>query len=161
VRQAVDALLADDPGAAIVAVGDFNDDIESPILLHEAGFAIYDGTPVSASTGVLHNLSGLLPEGAGRGTYFYNARKSWHAYDSASVSRGMLPEAPHPAPWQAVTNRYAPFALPRQRDTEGQPLPYRRIRKKEEDGVVRSRFIAGYADHFPIRLELMENNPLE
>jgi hypothetical protein len=137
----------------LVAIGDFNDNIDSAILTRDAGFALYDGTTASAATGTLHNLSGLLPV-ARRGTYYYGKDRIWNSFDSASVSRGMLPAAPRPAPWQVVTNTYGPFVLPQQQNVDGQPLAFRRVRKKDANGVIQDTYLTGYADHFPIRLEL-------
>jgi len=153
VRAEVARLLAAAPAAAIVAVGDFNDNVDSDILTREAGFTLYDGTAAAAQTGTLHNLAGLLPI-AQRGTFYYGQGRTWNSFDSASVSRGMLPAAPHPAVWQASTNSCGPFVLPQQRNAEGHPLPFRRVRKKDADGVIWSTYLTGYADHFPIRLEL-------
>jgi endonuclease/exonuclease/phosphatase family metal-dependent hydrolase len=153
VRAEVARLQAAAPGAAIVAVGDFNDNVDSDILTREAGFTLFDGTAASAQTGTLHNLAGLLPI-AQRGTFYYSQSRTWNSFDSASVSRGMLPAAPHPAVWQVSTNSYGPFVLPQQRNAEGHPLPFRRVRKKDPDGVMRSTNLTGYADHFPIRLVL-------
>lgn len=153
VRTEVTRLLTVTPDAAIVAVGDFNDNVDSVILTHEADFTLYDGTATSAATGTLHNLAGLLPI-TQRNTYYYNQGRAWNSFDSASVSRGMLPAATRPAPWRVNTNAYGPFVLPQQRNAAGQPLAFRRVRKKDADGKIWSTYLTGYADHFPIRIEL-------
>lgn len=153
VRQWVETKLSESPTSAIIVTGDFNDDIDSHIMMEIAGFSLYDGTMASSSNGILLNLSGMLT-GDKRGTYFYTKAQIWHSFDSASVTPGMLPDAQNSSPWQVITNSYAPFALPQQRDEYGRPIPFRRVRKKFPDGIVRTTNYNGYADHFPIRMQL-------
>ena len=88
VRAFLDRRLADDPAAAILVAGDFNDTVTSPILTRDAGFATDLKCVREDATGrLLYNLSGGLSEEA-RGTYYYSPSKLWDAFDSMSVTRG-------------------------------------------------------------------------
>lgn len=154
-RNAIERRLKEDPTAALVATGDFNDNVDSEILTHVAGFVLYrpaaDGS--LSATGLLYNLSGLLPADR-RGTFYYGKDRVWNSFDSISVCRGMLPGSSKPSIWQVMTNSYEVFAQPQQRDADGHPLPFHRVRKKDPDGVVRSAYVTGYSDHFPVRVVL-------
>jgi endonuclease/exonuclease/phosphatase family metal-dependent hydrolase len=153
-RVEVSRPLGADPAAAVLALGDFNDNVDAAALTQTAGFALW--TPGAVATNreaVLFNLSGLLSPQA-RGTYYYGKDRVWNSFDSVSVSRGMLPGGAVTSVWQVVTNSYGPFALPQQRDADGHPLPFRRVRKKDETGVIRDSYLTGYSDHFPVRVVL-------
>ena len=155
-RAEVLRCLARDPAAAVVALGDFNDNIDAPSLTVEAGFALWNPVAFAAASGpaVLFNLSGLLPPEQ-RGTFYYGKDRAWNSFDSMSVSGGMLPGGARTSMWQVVTNSYGPFVLPQQRDRYGHPLSFNRSRKKDEDGIIRDSYITGYSDHFPVRVELL------
>ena len=154
-RAEVARRLAKNSAAAIMALGDFNDNADAAILTTEAGFALWSPSAVVATNGatVLFNLSGLLAPAA-RGTFYYGKDRVWNSFDSMSVSRGMLPGAAQPSAWQVATNSYGPFALPQQRDRYGHPLSFHRARKKDENGVFHDTYITGYSDHFPVRVVL-------
>ena len=144
-----------EPTAAVLATGDFNDNVERETLTRVASFALYQPSAGDAlsPTGLLYNLSGMLPPER-RGTFYYGKDRVWNSFDSISVCRGMLPGAPVPCAWQVATNSYEIFSLPQQRDADGHPLPFHRVRKKDADGVVRSTYMTGYSDHFPVRVVL-------
>ena len=154
-RAEVSLRLAQNPAAAVVALGDFNDNVDAASLTRDAGFAL--GNPAMAvntnSTTVLYNLSGMLAPAA-RGTYYYGKDRVWNSFDSISVSSGMLANAACTSAWQVVTNSYGPFVLPQQRDAEGHPLPFHRVRKKDANGIIRDTYLTGYSDHFPVRVVL-------
>lgn len=151
VRAYVDRLLKADPGAAVVVTGDFNDALDSPVLVGAAGF-VPDEAAARARAGerVLYNLAGGLPEGE-RGTYYYSPAKQWNALDSMSVSPGMLAGAGVAAPWRVRAGTYRVFKFPAHvSEQSGVPQPFRRVRSKEVGDV----YLTGYSDHFPIRVEL-------
>ncbi|MEI8244160.1 MAG: endonuclease/exonuclease/phosphatase family protein [bacterium] len=154
-RAEVAQRLAATPAAAVLALGDFNDNIDAASLTREAGFVPW--TPQAAATNqaaVLYNLSGMLTGAVARGTYYYGKDRVWNSFDSISVSPGMLSGGALTSAWQVVTGSYGPFALPQQRDGEGRPLPFHRMRKKDERGVIRDTYFTGYSDHFPVRVVL-------
>ncbi len=137
------------PAAALLATGDFNDQVDSDILTKEAGFVLWPSaaTP-DLRKALLFNLSGLLPADA-RGTYYYSKNRVWNTFDSMSVSSGMLPGAAEPAPWQAATNTYGRFIGDTQTNAAGWPLSYWRALRTET-----GRRKVGVSDHFPVRVEL-------
>jgi endonuclease/exonuclease/phosphatase family metal-dependent hydrolase len=143
------AILDRRPDAAVVATGDFNDLVDSDILVHSAGFVPWPSRPDHPTNALLHNLSGLLPP-AGRGTYYYSRNRVWNSFDSISVSPGMLPGAAKPAAWQTMTNTYAIYVSSVQTNAAGWPLSYWRARQ----AATRGRQRVGYSDHFPVRVEL-------
>ena len=147
--------LAKNPAAALLALGDFNDNVDSPILTQEAGFPLWSPAALAATNGapVLFNLAGLLAPAA-RGTFYFKRDHLWNSFDSICVSRGMLPGAACTSAWLVVTNSYGPFVLPQQCDQHGHPLGFHRSRKKDENGVLQDTYITGYSDHFPVRVML-------
>ena len=152
-RAEIERRLAADPRLALLAMGDFNDNVESAVMTGEARFAPWGAVAGTAATGTLYNLSGCLAE-TNRVTYYYGKDRVWNSFDSVSVSPGMLPGAAQPAAWQAATNAYGPFVLPTQRDADGHPLPFHRVRKKDETGQIRDTYLTGFSDHFPVRCVL-------
>ena len=158
-RAEVVQRLAKNPVAAIVALGDFNDNVDAPTLTKEAGFVLWSPAAVATNRdAVLFNLSGMLAP-ATRGTFYYGKDRVWNSFDSMSVSRGMLPGAARAAAWQVVTNSYGPFVLPQQSDKYGHPMGFHRSRKKDENGVIQDTYITGYSDHFPVRVVLQATGP--
>jgi endonuclease/exonuclease/phosphatase family metal-dependent hydrolase len=150
VRKFIDARLKDDPAAAILVTGDFNDAINSKILIEDAGFSL-DESDVRTNTTqrLFWNLSGMLPDTA-CGTYYYAAAKRWSSFDSISVSSGMLTNHTPAAPWCVKPATYAIYKYPDHVETNGTPKPFRYIRSK----VNGSRMVMGFSDHFPVRVEL-------
>jgi hypothetical protein len=149
-------ILAAEPAAAVVALGDFNDNVDSSILTNDAGFALWSPAAAAATNrgALLLNLSGLLTPAA-RATYYFGRDRIWNSFDSMSVSRGMLDGGAVTSAWLVATNRYGPFVLPQQRDADGQPLPFHRVRKKDGTGKIVDKYYTGYSDHFPVRVELL------
>lgn len=152
-RREVERRLAEFPSAAVMALGDFNDNADSDSLTNAAGFTLYGTYAGTNVTGVLYNLDGGLPTDQ-RGTYYYGKDRVWNSFDSMSVSHGMLPGLTPTAPWRVVPGSYGPFILPQQKNADGEPLPFHRVRKKDAHGVVRDTYLTGYSDHFPVRVEL-------
>jgi endonuclease/exonuclease/phosphatase family metal-dependent hydrolase len=153
-RSEIARRLAGEPRAALLAMGDFNDNVDSQVMTQEAGFRPWGAVAGTGGTGTLYNLSGMLAV-TNRGTFYYGKDRVWNSFDSISVSAGMLPAAPAPAAWQAATNAYGPFILSQQRDPEGRPLPFHRVRSKAAGDV----YLTGYSDHFPVRCELQASAP--
>lgn len=143
--------LKEVPSAAILAAGDFNDQVDSDILTKEAGFALWPlSETVAAHQALLYNLSGVVPPEA-RGTYYYSKNRVWNSFDSMSVSPGMLPGADSPASWQVATNTYNRFISTIQTNAAGRPLSYWRALRTPKG----SRWKVGISDHFPVRVELV------
>ena len=150
VREFIDRRLKDDPAAAILVAGDFNDDITSHILTDEAGFATDVRRVLADPSGrLLYNLSaGLPPEG--RGTYYYSPSKKWDTFDSMSVTRSLLAGPSKEGGWQVRAGSYGVFKQKEQCFPSGAPIPFHRVRSKEAG----DEYLTGYSDHFPVRVEL-------
>jgi len=150
VREYLDLRLKDEPSAAILVAGDFNDAPASPILTEAAGLDPDERRVRGDASGrLLFNLAGSLPETA-RATYYYAAAKQWNTMDSISVTRGMLEGVEPASAWRVKKYGYRVFKSPAQCSETGAPLPFRRVRNKEVGDV----FLTGYSDHFPVRVEL-------
>ena len=150
VRAFLDERLRAEPAAAILVAGDFNDAPDSPILTQDAGFVMYEARVRGDASGrLLFNLAGSLSESA-RVTYYYAASKKWYTMDAISVTRGMLADAVPAAPWRVRKSGYTVFKTAAQQDSQGAPIPFRRVRNKKEGDSFRT----GYSDHFPVRVEL-------
>lgn len=150
VRRFLDERLAANSAAAIIVAGDFNDQVTSPIMTGTAKFVMDKRKVLVDKQGMLlFNLSGNLPAKE-RGTYWYNAGKTWNSFDSISVTRGMLPEAEPPSAWRVREDTYRIFKTPAQLDEDGYPLPFRFVRSKAKGNA----FKTGYSDHFPVMVEL-------
>ena len=150
VRAFLDRRLGEDSAAAVLVAGDFNDAVTSPILEDEAGFSTdLQRVRDDVSGRLLYNLSGGIPENA-RGTFYYSPAKKWNAFDSMSVTRGMLKEATSSDGWHVRTGSYEVFRRQEQCSQTGAPLPFRRVRNKEVGDV----YVTGYSDHFPVRVTL-------
>ena len=157
VREFLDRRLKDDPAAAILVAGDFNDDVTSRILTEASGFVTdLERVRGDASGRLLYNLSGGLSEEK-RGTYYYSPTRKWDAFDSMSVTRGMLDTPASAAAWRVRGGSYGVFKQREQCFASGAPLPFRRVRSKE----VGDEYLTGYSDHFPVRVELELKGGLE
>mgnify|MGYP002152813940 CR=1 FL=1 len=146
-RRELDRRLANDPAAAIVVAGDFNDDIDDAIPQACAGFAL-DEHAVLADGLLLYNLSASLPPSK-RGSYYYNKENRWNSFDFMCVSRGLLRKGKPMSAWVVKRDSYEIFVLEKMRMNKGAPLPFRRLYTKQ--GVLN---YTGYSDHFPVRLML-------
>lgn len=155
VRDAYRHHLRKDPNAAILVMGDFNDNLDDPAPA-VAGFSLDQGEVLRGGTN-LFCLSSLLPATPkGRGTFYYSRNDDWNSFDTINVSRGLLTTDPaHASDWLVLTNSYEIFATPKQRFGDRFPD------KKEPDapypcrrGGKLCRFFNGYSDHFPVRVVL-------
>lgn len=154
VRKGYQTILREDPNAAILVMGDFNDNLDG-LAPGIAGFSLDMDEVLSSGTN-LFCLSSLLPDDRkSRGTYYYSRDKTWNSFDTINVSRGLLTSDPSLAsPWIVQTNSYEIYATPKQRfGTNGPsykaeaPYPFRKLRV---DG--KWKFCTGYSDHFPVRV---------
>ena len=149
VRDELDRILKENPGAAILVTGDFNDDASSPALRDVAKFSVDEDAVRNDPDGLsLYNLSATLPADE-KGTYYYAAGKKWNMLDTMAVTRGMYGGKPN-APWQVKRGSYQVFKTPAQCTKDGAPLPFRRIRRKDIGDI----YSTGYSDHFPVRVIL-------
>lgn len=150
VRAFLDMRLAENPAAAILVAGDFNDAPTSPILTEAAGLIMDKPRVLADMEGrLLYNLAGSIPEEA-RATYYYAPQKQWNVLDAISVTRGMLQEGKPASPWRIRPGSYLVFKTPPQCNAMGAPLPFRRVRNKEVGDI----FVTGYSDHFPVKVVL-------
>jgi endonuclease/exonuclease/phosphatase family metal-dependent hydrolase len=140
VRGFIDEQMKKDKNAAIVVMGDFNDDYTSPTLTEHALF-FADRGKLKSSPSALYNLAADLPE-AKRGTYCY--KKQWEAIDSLSVSQPMLAPLSSRA-WAVEPNTYEVFRDSRLIDKNGNPKGFRVVVPKAAP-----RYTYGYSDHLPV-----------
>jgi len=145
-RRTFERILRDNPRAAVMVMGDFNDDVASPILTDEGSLTLSRDAP-KANPLCLYNLSAGLPEDA-RGTYYYFPKKVWNSLDSMSVSAGMLD--PGSGTWTVQEGSYQIFKYPEHVDKEGTPKSFRLIRPRTGTPF----YIYGYSDHFPVMVTL-------
>ena len=161
-RKEMLARLARDPDAVVLALGDYNEDMDGPAIT--AGLAPANDREtaldslLSAPDGLRpYNLVGDIPE-SGRGSFFYARHKAWHTFDGIIVQPRMLLPASEPGPaWRVgKPSETVTFALPEMRwGADGRPNAFRRMRKYEEgsggDKVSdEGAYTDGYSDHFPV-----------
>ena len=146
-RRAFESVLRGNPDAAVMVMGDFNDDVTSPILTESGALLLSRDAPRTNAL-ALYNLSAGLPEEA-RGTYYYFPKKVWNSIDSMSVSAAMLD--PARGAWAVQDGSYTIFKYPAHLNKgSGTPKSFRLIRPK--DGA--PYYIYGYSDHFPVMVTL-------
>lgn len=144
VRGFIDAQMKADANAAIMVMGDFNDDMASPTLTQHALFFV-GRDKLKSNPLALYNLASGLPESR-RGTYNY--KKQWEAIDSISVSQPML--APLAArAWTVEPNTYAVFRDSKTLDKNGLPKAFRVVVPKASPS-----YTYGYSDHLPVSVDL-------
>ena len=143
VRAEAERRLQEDPAAAILVVGDFNDNVDSVIPMAHAGFAL-DEAAVLQDGLLLFNLSATLPAGA-RGTYYYSQGRTWNSFDMINISRGLLTNGVPASPWQIRPETFRIHAPPSMRQENGAPYPFRRVGTRQGQ-----RIYTGYSDHFPV-----------
>jgi predicted extracellular nuclease len=150
VRKFIDSRLEKEPTAAILVLGDFNDNVESPILVRDAGLSLDEAfVRTNMAKRLFWNLSSIFSADE-RGSYYYAAAKRWNSFDSISISPGMLTNSTPTAPWHVMAEAYSIFKYPDHVQTNGSPKPFRYIRSKANG----NKMVMGYSDHFPVRVEL-------
>ena len=152
VRAEVDARLTVAPDAAIVVMGDFNDNYEAATLV--LGLKSITDRPAvlkSRSENYLYNLHDGLRRGRD-GTYYSWYGFSWCTFDSISVSPGMLDEARQArAGWQVAPKSYRVYKPARVVGERGRPNSFRRLRDRDTNEL---KYQEGYSDHYPVVVTL-------
>lgn len=161
-REAMLARLKADPDAVLVALGDFNENMDGPAMAESLRAAGDRDEALSSLHGdfssiKFFNLVGDIPEKE-RGTYFYARWKTWNTLDGIVVQPRMLLPASSGGPaWRAgAPGETAAFKLPQmQWGSDGRPNAFRRMRKYEagsSGGKVADEgaYTDGYSDHFPL-----------
>ena len=140
VRQAVDSLLATNPNAKIILMGDFNDGPENRSM---AEVLQAEGDSTQLEEGELYNY--MLPFfKKGIGTHKY--RQEWNTLDQFVVSPGLLQaQEGFYTDWSSATIVREEFLLEEDPYNPGN-RPYR--------ALLGPRWHGGYSDHLPIILEL-------
>ncbi len=130
VRAAVDSLLAENPEALVLLMGDLNDTPSDP--------------SVAEVLGGPGDLSGLVPEFSGRaGTHKHEGE--WAVLDHLIVSRALLSERGRC--WRI--GPAAPFAAPFLLEPD-----LRHTGKKPRRTYAGPRYLGGFSDHLPVHARL-------
>jgi endonuclease/exonuclease/phosphatase family metal-dependent hydrolase len=149
VKASWNYLLKQNPAAAVVVTGDFNDDIEDYVPRVAGGFSLDRAEVLRGGTN-LFSISSELPVEK-RSTYFYSQTKTWHSFDQMNVSRGLLKEGRPASPWYTSSELFEVVATDKQRQKDyfNAPYPFRRIGTKYGQKI-----LSGYSDHFPVLIHL-------
>jgi len=154
-RAEVTRLLVEDATAAVMVVGDFNDEVDGPSLgeVLQSTSRLKDVLK-DESGKLLYNLHGTLAE-TSRGTFFYSKAATWSSFDSMSVSRSMI--VPREGKddrraWRVKGKTYEIFSPPYIRNEDGVPKAFRHV-KDSKTGLRVYQY--GYSDHFPVRVTLV------
>lgn len=142
-------ILKENPAAAVIVTGDFNDDIDDYVPRTAGGFSLDRAEVLRGGTN-LFNISSELPAEK-RGTYFYSQTKTWHSFDQMNVSRGLLKEGRPASPWYTSSELFTVVASDKQKQKDyfDAPYPFRRIGTQHGQKI-----LSGYSDHFPILIHL-------
>ena len=160
VRKAIDAMLVSNRAAAVVMMGDFNDDFTRPALVEVARALTNLAEVVADKTALsLFNLHATLPPDRA-GTLYYRKGKYWDSFDSICVSRAMVDakDAGYRG-WRVKSGSYGVFRDPRHLDANQWPKPFRRSYDPQDDDPARRGYIEGFSDHFPVRVVLTLDKP--
>ena len=152
VRAVLDVRLSESPNAALVVLGDFNDDYEAATLVLGLK-SITDRKAVLANRAqnYLYNLHDGLARGRD-GTYYSWYGFSWRTFDFISVSPGMLDEAKQqPSGWQVVPKSYRIYKPDKAVGQRGRPKSFRLLRDEESKEL---NYQEGYSDHYPVVVNL-------
>lgn len=154
VRRVIDRRLSENAGAAMVVMGDFNDNFDEPSLAEGLrSVSAREALAEEAAGGSLVNLHAGLPADQ-RGTLFFNREQVWNSFDSMHVTAGMLDSAT--AGWKVTAGSYGVLRDARLLDAQGHPKPFRLVYNRE----TRKHFYQyGYSDHLPIRVRLRLEPP--
>lgn len=152
VRAEVDRRMAKASDAAIVVLGDFNDDFQAAtLILGLKSIADREAALENPAENYLYNLHRGLRRGRD-GTYYSRYGFTWHTFDSISVTAGMLDEArSRRAGWQVAPKSYRVYKPDVFKDERGRPKPFRRTRDWDTRELV---YLEGYSDHFPVVVTL-------
>jgi endonuclease/exonuclease/phosphatase family metal-dependent hydrolase len=150
VRAEVDALLTDGPRAAVMVVGDLNEDFGDPCVTDRLRAVSDLGAVLSDPEGrLLFNLHATLNVSA-QGTIYYRRDAVWNSFDQMCVSRAMVDDT-GPAGWRVKKRSYRVPRWQRLLLEDGTPKPFRPVR---DPATGKYRFLEGYSDHLPVTVEL-------
>jgi hypothetical protein len=147
-RDIVDGILARSPGAAVMVVGDFNDNFDDPsVTEHLLSIPDRDKVIADADARLLYNLHAVLPPEK-NGTFYYRGGRRWNSFDTMSASRGLLTGE---SGFALREDEYAIVAEPFMMTTNGTPSSFRKVYDRK---TKRRPYREGYSDHFPVRAVL-------
>lgn len=141
-KEKIDSIVAKNPDAKIVVMGDLNDDPVSPSVAVVLGSK---GEQEKVSRGGLFNPWAALYK-QGIGTLAYN--DSWNLFDQIIVSSGFLDKKQS----GFFFHEAKIFSKPWMIQTSGR---YKGYPKRTYDF---NNYIAGYSDHFPTYIVLLKKN---
>jgi len=149
VRAELDRIFTTNRHAAVIVLGDFNDDYDGAALVHRLQ-SIPDRQRVveDQSARLLYNLHAGLPHDQ-RGTFYYHRGKTWNSFDSMSVSRSMLVGGEG---WKVREATYQVVKPVNMTNAQAIPKPFRPLRGSKG---CPSSYSEGYSDHFPVRVVLI------
>jgi len=145
-RRAFERKLRKNPQAAVIVMGDFNDDVPSPILTRDGGMLVSRGL-LKSNPLCLYNLSADIPTNR-RGTFYYYPKRVWNSLDSICVSSSLLDA--NIGTWTVQEGSYQIFKYPKHVDANNRPNSFRLIRPRDGE----SYYNYGYSDHFPVTVTL-------
>lgn len=153
VRAEVDRRLSETPEAALVVLGDFNDNYEAATLIMGLrSITDLDTVLQERSQNYLYNLHDSLRRGSD-GTYYNWYGFNWNTFDSISVSAGMLADAKKlPSGWQVVPKSYRVYKPEKAKGEHGRPKSFVRLRDPDTRELV---YQEGYSDHYPVVVTLL------
>ena len=165
-RSEMLARLKTNPDLVVLALGDFNDNMDGEAISQGLKTANDRETALSSLRSGLeglrpYNLIGDQPESE-RGSYFYARWKAWNTLDGIIVQpRMLLPLSEDGPQWRVgKPEDTTTLKLPEMRwGTDGRPNAFRRMRKYEVgssgDKVTdEGGYTDGYSDHFPVVTKL-------
>ena len=149
-REEINRLLGADPRAAVMLVGDFNDNCDEPALIEGARSSPDLKAVLSDPAGkLLYNLHGDIPAEE-NGTLYYRKGKTWNSFDGISVSRAMVAPSERNGPgWKVRKDSYGIVRLAETMDEYGHPRAFRRTTNQKTG---KREYVLGYSDHFPVRV---------
>jgi endonuclease/exonuclease/phosphatase family metal-dependent hydrolase len=144
VRRRVDALLAADPHADVLILGDLNDHPTDPSVTQGLRAK---GDRANLARGDLYDAMAPVQNDPGRGTYFY--RNAWEVLDHVIASPGLLGDAG----LRLVPDSVGPAVLTEDQlfDPAG-PAPPRPNRSYSGNRY----HTTGYSDHLPVTARLRD-----
>jgi len=137
-KRSVDSLHARFPGSTVLVMGDFNDTPADKAPLEVLG-AVW---PATASA-TLANPFLALQNDSTQGSYRY--RNNWQFIDHISMSPGVLQTS---AKLRYVAGSAAAVLQPYQLEQDG------RFKGNPFRTYAGSRYLGGYSDHLPVKIEL-------
>lgn len=153
-RKIVDDIVKDDSDAAILVVGDFNDNYAAPVITDVLLSSTNRRQVMKDSSGrTLYNLHATLAEDE-QGTIYYRRGKTWNSFDGISVSRSLLPRngsSDALAGWTFKEGSYEVVRCSELVDEDGFPKPFRQIRDRKSG---KKKYVTGYSDHLPVKVAI-------